>query len=46
MGGPYNVSDKIINNENIKLKPGRYIRLEAETRLARIDEEYDLMKKF
>ena len=36
VGGPFNVSDKILNNKTIKLKPGRYIRVEAETRLARI----------
>ena len=32
--------------KKINLKPGRYVRIEADTRLARPDEEYDLLRKF
>lgn len=45
-GGPFMVSEKVSRNKNIKLKPGRYVRIEAETRLAHVDEEYDLLRKF
>jgi predicted HTH transcriptional regulator len=30
----------------ISLKSGRYVRIESESRLARVDEEYDLLRKF
>ena len=33
-------------SQKINLKPGRYVRIEADTRLARPDEEYDLLRKF
>ena len=46
IGGPFHVSDKVLDTKNIKLKPGRYIRVKEDTRLARIEEEYRLMKKF
>ena len=45
-GGPFMVSDRAEHNKKIKLKAGRYVRIEAETRLAKIVEEYDLMRKF
>lgn len=45
-GGPFMVSEKAEKDKSINLKPGRYIRIEAESRLARVDEEYDLLRKF
>lgn len=45
-GGPFMVSEKAGRDKEIKLRPGRYVRVEAETRLARVDEEYDLLRKF
>lgn len=45
-GGPFNVAEKAERNKKINLKPGRYVRIEADTRLARVDEEYDLLRKF
>lgn len=45
--GPYAVSETVLSDKKIPtLKPGRYVRIESETRLARIDEEYDLLRKF
>lgn len=40
------VSEKAEKDKEIKLRAGRYVRIEAETRLARVDEEYDLLRKF
>ena len=45
-GGPFMVTDKAEKDKKINLKPGRYIRFEAESRLARVNEEYDLLRKF
>ena len=45
-GGPFMVVEKAEKDKKIKLKPGRYVRIEADTRLARVDEEYDLLRKF
>lgn len=45
-GGPFMVAEKAEKDKKINLKPGRYVRIEAETRLARVDEEYDLLRKF
>lgn len=45
-GGPFMVSEKAEKDNKIKLKAGRYVRIEADTRLARVDEEYDLLRKF
>ena len=45
-GGPFMVSEKAEKDKKINLKPGRYVRIEADTRLARVDEEYDLLRKF
>ncbi|MBR0091097.1 MAG: putative DNA binding domain-containing protein [Lachnospiraceae bacterium] len=45
-GGPFMVAEKAEKDKKIHLKPGRYVRIEADTRLARVDEEYDLLRKF
>ncbi len=46
-GGPYAVSDKVLSENKIpSLKPGRYVRVESDSRIARINEEYDLLRKF
>lgn len=45
-GGPFMVSEKAERDKRINLKPGRYVRIEADSRLARVDEEYDLLRKF
>lgn len=45
-GGPFMVSEKAERNKRISLKPGRYVRIESDSRLARVDEEYDLLRKF
>ena len=45
-GGPFMVSEKAERDKRINLKPGRYVRVESDTRLARVDEEYDLLRKF
>ncbi len=45
-GGPFMVAEKAESNKKINLKAGRYVRIEADTRLARVDEEYDLLRKF
>lgn len=45
-GGPFMVSEKAEKDKRINLKPGRYVRVESDTRLARVDEEYDLLRKF
>ena len=44
--GPYQVVEKALNDKKIGLKPGRYIRVESDTRIAKINEEYDLLRKF
>lgn len=45
-GGPFMVSEKAEKDKRINLKPGRYVRVESDTRLSRVDEEYDLLRKF
>lgn len=45
-GGPFMVSEKAEKDKRIRLKAGRYVRVESESRLARVDEEYDLLRKF
>ncbi len=45
-GGPFMVSEKAERDKKINLKAGRYVRIEADSRLARVDEEYDLLRKF
>lgn len=45
-GGPFMVGDRAQRENKIGLKPGRYVRIEAQSRIARVDEEYDLLRKF
>lgn len=45
-GGPFMVSERAEKDPKIRLKPGRYVRIESDSRLARVDEEYDLLRKF
>ena len=45
-GGPFMVSEKAEKDKRIHLKPGRYVRPETDSRIARVDEEYDLLRKF
>ena len=45
-GGPFMVSEKAEKDKKIGLKAGRYIRIEAQSRIAKVDEEYDLLRKF
>ena len=45
-GGPFMVSEKAERDKRIHLRPGRYVRIESDSRLARVDEEYDLLRKF
>ena len=45
-GGPFAVAPRAETDRKINLKSGRYVRIEADTRLARPDEEYDLLRKF
>lgn len=45
-GGPFMVSDRAERDKKIHLKAGRYVRVEADSRLARVDEEFDLLRKF
>lgn len=45
-GGPFMVSERAEREKKINLKAGRYVRIESDTRLARVDEEYDLLRKF
>lgn len=40
------VSEKAEKDKKINIKPGRYVRIEAESKLARVDKEYDLLRKF
>ncbi len=46
LGGPFMVSTNVIHDTRFDLKPGRYIRKEMKTRLPRVDEEFDLLRKF
>lgn len=45
-GGPFMVGEKAEKDKKVNIKPGRYVRIEAESKLARIDQEYDLLRKF
>ena len=45
-GGPFMVSEKAERSKEISLKAGRYVRIESDTRLARVSEEYELLRKF
>ncbi len=45
--GPYAVSDKVLHDKKIpSVKPGRYVRIDSDSRIARINEEYNLLRKF
>ena len=45
--GPYAVSERVLQDKKIpSLKPGRYVRIESDSRIAKINEEYDLLRKF
>lgn len=45
-GGPFAVNEKAEKDKEISLKSGRYIRNDFETRIAKVPEEYELIKKF
>ena len=45
-GGPFMVSEKAERDKEISLKAGRYIRIESASRLAKVSEEYELLRKF
>lgn len=42
--GPYQVNEN--GEKKLGVRPGRYIRVESTTRLAKVNEEYDLLRKF
>ena len=44
--GPYEVLKKAEKDKTINLKRGRYVRVERDSRLASIKEEFELLKKF
>ena len=44
--GPYEVTDKAEKDKTINLKRGRYVRIERDSRLATIKEEFELLRKF
>ena len=44
--GPYEVLEKAEKDKTINLKRGRYVRIERDSRLASIKEEFELLKKF
>lgn len=45
--GPYAISERVLQDKKIpSLKPGRYVRIESDSRIAKINEEYDLLRKF
>lgn len=44
--GPYEVIEKAEKDKTIGLKRGRYVRIERDTRLASVFEEFNLLKKF
>ncbi len=44
--GPYEININSTNKIGISLKSGRYVRIDSETRIARIYEEYELLRKF
>lgn len=45
LGGPFTVTDRALDKK-IGLKPGRYVRVESDTRIATVSEEYALIRKF
>ena len=44
--GPYEVLEKAEKDKTINLKRGRYVRIERDSRLTTIKEEFELLKKF
>ena len=44
--GPYEVTEKAEKDKTINLKRGRYVRVERDSRLATIREEFELLRKF
>ncbi len=44
--GPYEITEKAEKDKNINLKRGRYVRIERDSRLASLKEEFELLKKF
>ena len=44
--GPYEVLEKAEKEKSVNLKRGRYVRVERDSRLATIKEEFELLKKF
>lgn len=44
--GPYEVLEKAEKDKSVNLKRGRYVRVERDSRLATIKEEFELLKKF
>ncbi len=44
--GPYEVTEKAEKDKTINLKRGRYVRIERDSRLATVREEFELLKKF
>ena len=44
--GPFQTSDKAEKDKEIKLKAGRYIRVNRDSRLPNPTEEFELLKKF
>ena len=44
--GPYEVSADAENTKGVNLKRGKYVRIERETKLATVFQEFNLLKKF
>lgn len=44
--GPYQTSEKAERSSAIKLKSGRYIRIQRDSKLPNFTEEFELLKKF
>ena len=44
--GPYQTSEKAQKDKNIKLKVGRYIRINRDSKLPNPTEEFELLKKY
>jgi predicted HTH transcriptional regulator len=44
--GPFEVLEKAENDKSVNLRRGRYVRIERDSRLATIREEFELLKKF
>ncbi|MDR0832503.1 MAG: putative DNA binding domain-containing protein, partial [Bacillales bacterium] len=45
-GGPFETTEKALTDKSIKLKPGMYVRVSKESRLATPSEKFDLLKDF